>query len=338
MKKYIKKTKVRNLLIVLHILFVFFGFLLYLANYGVSESLLVQKTLNKQLILAKAGSSSAENLFLNLENQLSSFVFSFTTISEDALINRDATRAEFISYMKRAQLPINGIALYDEGGKLLIIENRKSIHVGENKDFSKAPFIKWSQAPENKGKIFVSTPYIGTTGASVGKVILIVAKPVYFGNRYKGTLTIRLLVDDFSRAFVEPLASDADEDSFIVNKQGVLIAGRASLVNTNLYLYAQKQRWNHYREFTQKFSRALIDNTTQTSWTFQNPNEKSRVVLVGVSKIDLPETNVDLYMVVTTSKEGATSLLSPLRGYGVVWLGIGLLTTTVGGLMVMMLR
>ncbi len=333
-----KRSYFKNGLILLHILFAIIGVYIYLFNYRLSENILVQKTLNKQLILAKAGSFSVENLLKNVQNQLSSFIFSFAKINESSQIDKDATRAEFIGYMQRTQLPINGIALYDEKGTLSVIENRQDIRIGENQDFSQTAFIKWSKKPVNKDKTFISTPYIGTVGASVGKIIIIIAKPIYFGNTYKGTLAIRLLVNDFTNAFISPLISSNDEDTFVLDRHGVLIAGNKNLINQNLFIYAQQQNWSLHEDFTNKLELALKANTTQTTWTFQNPKEKANLLLVGVSKIDIPNTDNDLYMIVTTSKEGIIASLRPLLSYGLIWLGFGLLTTILGGLIVMLLR
>ena len=334
----IKRAYLKNGLILLHILFAIIGVYIYLFNYRLSENILVQKALNKQLILAKAGSYSVENLLKNVQNQLASFIFSFAKINESFQIDQNATRAEFIGYMQRAQLPVNGIALYDEKGTLTIIENRQDIRIGENQDFSQTALIKWSKNPANKDKTFISTPYIGTVGASAGKIIIIVAKPIYFGNVYKGTLAIRLLVNDFINAFIFPLISSNDEDTFVLDRYGVLIAGNKKLINQNLFTYAQHQNWSLHKDFTNKLELALKSNATQTTWTFQNPKEKPKLLLVGVSKIDIPNTDKDIYMIVTTSKEGIAASLRPLLGYGLVWLGFGVFTTTLGGLIVMLLR
>jgi len=334
----IKRSYFKNGLILLHILFAIIGLYIYLFNYRLSENILVQKTLNKQLILAKAGSFSVENLFKNVQNQLSSFTFSFARINESSQIDKDATRAEFIGYMQRSQLPVNGIALYDEKGILTIIENRQDIRIGENQDFSQTALIKWSKNPVNKDKTFISTPYIGTVGASAGKIIIIIAKPIYFGNVYKGTLAVRLLVNDFIDAFIYPLNISTDEDTFVLDKHGVVIAGNKTLTNKNLFTYAQQQNWSLHEDFTNKLGLALKTNNTQTTWTFQNPKEKSKLLLVGVSKIDIPNTDKDLYMIVTTSKDGITASLRPLLGYGLIWLGFGVFTTILGGLIVILLR
>ncbi len=322
----------------MHILFTIVGLYTYLSVYRLTENLLIQRTLNKQLVLAKAGSLAVENLLKNVQSELRSFVFSFDKSSETDIVDKNSTRAEFINYMQRAQLPINGIALFDENGKVSILENRLHIIDGEGEDFSKAEFIKWSKNPKNRGKVFISTPLIGTVGSSKGKIIYNVVEPLYFGNKFKGTLAIRLRVEDFTKAFVNPLYGDSSEDVFIVNTKGVVIAGKDSLLNKNLFAFARHEKWDNYQDYLNKLTLALKENQTQTSWTSKLPNEQARDMLVGISKIDIPDTDQDLYMKVATPKEGVLNSLGGLRNYGYFWLGFGVLTTIIGSLLIIRLQ
>jgi len=333
-----KKKFLRNGLIILHIIFASLGFYLYITSYNLSQKLLIQDTLNKQLLIAKSGSTSSQNLFTNVQNELTSFVFTFANIDENAVIDKTATRKVFTAYMQRTQLPINGIALYDETGKLVIIENRQDIRIGEGQDFSKTEFIQWSQKPLNKDKTFISSPYIGTTGASVGKIIFIFAKPIYFGTRYRGTLSIRILINDFGNAYIKPLTSGSDETSFIINKTGILLAGNSNLLNQNLFSYAKKNHWIGYNNFINVLKSSFKSNAIQTQFNFQYPNDKPQTYLVGISKIDVPDTDNDLYLAVLTPRNVSLSLLNPVRGYGLLWLGLGLLITIAGSIIVLLLQ
>lgn len=333
-----KKRLFRNSLILLHVLFAIVGLYTYLSAYKYAENLVVQKTLNKQLILAKTGSRAAENLIKNVQSDLASLIFSFAKIDEGASIDKELTRTAFATYMQRSELPVSGIALFDENGKVAILENRLHIQTGEGDDFSQAGFIKWSKNPLNKGKTFVSTPLLGTVGASKGKIILVIAEPLYFGNKFKGTLAIRLRIEDFTKAFVTSLYSDSSEDAFIVNTNGVVIAGRDTLLNKNLVDYAKSKKWSQYNNFISQLSLALKKNETQTIWTIQLPNEKPKEMLVGISKIDIPDTDKDLYMKVATPKDGVIDSLSGLKRYGFLWLGFGVLTTIAGSFILIRLQ
>lgn len=336
--KSLDKPHIGNLLIILHIILAVFGFYSFMVAYRLSETLLIQKTLSKQHVLAKAGSLGVENLLKNLQNQLSAFVFSFAYFDPRSPIDLDATRAEFASYMSTAPLPVTGIALYDRNGKLAVIENRIHVANGEQTDFSNAEFIKWSKIAANKNHIFISTPVMGTTGASVGKVILIIAEPIYFDTSYKGTVALRLLINDFNNAFIAPLTLDADENTFVIDTSGVLIAGNDKLLNTNLFSLAKKQSWPGAVNFSTKLTQALKQKETQVSWQFQSPGGVPQNQLVGISQIDIPNTNKDLFFVVTTAENNVTTSLAAIKNYGFIWLGFGVITTFLGGIFILILK
>lgn len=333
----IKRYHLRNGLILLHLAFAITGSYLFLLNYRLSEAQLTQQSLNKQTILAKSGSTSIEDLLQNVQNQLSSFIFSFTQVPETASIDKKQTRLEFDSYMQRTQLPVNGVALYDENGVLVILGNRKHNLNGEGQNFSQTSYIQWSKDPAHKGKTYISTPLIGTTGASIGKIIILIEQPIYFGSAYKGTLAIKLLVDDFRIAFIDPLASDPSENSLILNNAGVVLAGNSSLLNKNLFYYAQKQKWSQYKDFMQKLNLAIKGNVSRYTWTFQNPKDKPKVFFASVRKIDIPNTDKDLYMVISSPKDSILASLKPLRIYGFSWLGLGVFVNVLGAVIAVLL-
>lgn len=328
----------RNLLIILHILFAAIGFYLYLSNYYFSENILIQKSLTKELILAKSGSSGVENLFKSVQNELSSLIFSFVKESGNSPIDLNVTRVEFAAYIQRSQPPINGIAMYDEKGKMVILENREHIREGEGQSFSQTAYIKWSQEPTNRNKIYISTPYIGTTGSSKGKIIILVVMPIYIGDTFRGTLAVKIKINDFRTAFITPLSSDGAEDSFVLNTKGVYLAGKDSLLNLDLFAYARQKNWGKSSDFRKKLQGALNTHTTQTEWVFQSPGENPKDLLVGISLIDIPNSDQDLYLVVTSTKDNVLSSLKPLRKFGYAWLGFGLLTTIISSIIVIYLQ
>lgn len=311
---------------------------MYLVNYSLAENLLIQNYLLKEQTIAKAGSLSIEDLLTTVQNELNSFVFSFTQVNDYAPIDIEATRQGFKDYISKAQLPINGIAYYDQTGKLVVIEDKQHLHIGEGQDFSNTSYIQWAENPANKNTLYISTPYISVVGGSVGKTIIIVLKPIYFGNIYKGALGVRILLGDLEKAFVAPLISSAEENSFIIDSNGVVIASQANLLNKNLFTYAKKQRWERYTDFTTLLTTALRKNDTKTLWFFQNPSDTSKEYLAGISRIDIPNTDKDLFLVVSSPKENITSLLRWFRDYGYIWLGFSVIVTIIESSIIIFLQ
>ncbi len=322
-----------------HIIFAIIGIYIFFYNYSLSESLLTQKTFSQQATLSRSGSNSIKNFFQNVENQLFSFGVSLEKTDESSSIDRTGVRLAFQSFFQKSIGPINELALYDETGKLLVIENRERITTGEGQDYSDRDFIIWSKNSLNNNKVFISSSYTAKAGASVGKNIIVFASPFYFGTRYKGTMTIRVLLDKFQSAFINPLNPGIDENAFIIDTDGYLRAGQDSLINKNLISYANEIRWKNYEDFLDKFQQSVRKDDVQTSWDFQNPKEKSpKTLLASVSRIDVPNTDKDLFLIITTPKDTVSSSISNLRYFGTAWLGFGLVTTILGSIVIIMLK
>lgn len=334
----IRLKSLKKYLILLNILFTALGLYFYLINYRQTKAIIIQKTLSQEEILARTASSAVENLIKNVQNQLSAFVFSFTEENAKESFNIEKTRAEFDSYIQRSQLPINGIALYDQKGTLLILGNRIHDSAEEGQNFFQTAFIRWSAKPDSKNKTYISAPYIGTTGASKGQIILIIAKPVYFASQYRGTLVIKLLINNFIKEYIGPLISGSSESSFIIDANGLVLASNnPSLLNKNLFGYAKEKKWKNYQDFSQKLRLAINSDSLETEWTFANPSEKPTDSLVAVSKIDIPDSDKDLYFVLSTPQSNSIGSLKLIRAYGVA-LAISLLTTTIASLFILIFR
>jgi len=339
MKINISRNQLKNYIIFLHIVFAIIGIYIFFYNYSLSESLLVQKTFSQQAILSRSGANSIKDFFQNVENQLFSFGVSLEKTDESSPIDRTGVRLAFQAFFQKSTSPINEIALYDETGKLLVIENRERITTGEGQDFSDRDFIIWSKNSLNSNKVFIASSYTAKAGSSVGKNIIVFASPFYFGTKYKGTMTIRVLLDKFQAAFINPLNPGIDENAFIVDTDGYLRAGQENLINKNLISYANETKWENYQDFLNKFQQSIKKNDIQTAWDFQNPKEKSpKTLLVSVSRIDVPNTDKDLSLIITIPKDSVSSSISNLRYFGTAWLGLGLFTTILGSIVIIMLK
>ncbi len=336
--KFFSKWQVQLIILLAHILLSVVGFYNFVFNYHLSEVYLVQSVNEKQQIISKSGARSVENFLHSIDNQLSSFVFSFAKIDGNTAIDKEATRQQFAEFIKRSKPPISGIALYDESGTLIIIENKEHNKLGEGVDFSSRDFITWSTDPLNKGKSFITNPYISASGSTQGQNIMAIVTPIYFGNKFKGTLAIRFLVNQFKDAFINPLATAIDEDSFIIDNNNVVIAGDVGLLNKNLNDYARQSKWHNYTDFNDKLNAVLKKDSTNTSWNFAFPNQKVKNYLVASSKIDLPNTDKDLYLILLTPQSGTLKPLSPLRYYGTVWIWISIILTFLGGVIYIVVK
>ncbi len=325
-------------ILIFHLVLSIIGAYNYLYNFNIAEKYLLIYTSDKQQVTAKSASHSIENYINSTINQLHSLVFSFTEIDENSRVDTDLTRKEFATYIKENKGPISEIAFYNEKGDLKILENAAHNKEGESHNFSQSEFFLWSKDPKNTNKVYISTPFTGKIGTSKDKVIMIIASPVYFGSQFKGTVSIRFFLQDFSNSFVYPLSTKLYENALIVNSDGLVITGNSYFVNKNLIDYAKNKNWKQSKAFINTFKGVLKKDRSDVTWVFQYPKDVPRNYLVSSSKIDIPNTDRDLYLIISSSRNEALKPISTLRYYGSLGIWASMAITFIGGALYIGLR
>ena len=329
--KYFTLWQVQLGILLFHLILSVVGLLSYLSNFSNAEKYLLIYTSEKQQVTAKSATISIENYINSTRNQLRSLVFNFAKIDENTSVDLNVTRNEFVSFISANKGLVSEIAFYDDQGNLKILENAIHNKEGEGQNFNKTEFFLWSKDPKNANRIFISSPFTGKIGSSKNKVLMIIATPVYFGSRFKGTVSIRFLLQDFSNAYIYPLSTNLFDSALIVNSDGQIIAGNTYFVNKNLISYAKSKNWKQSKAFIKTFQNILKKDKADVTWVFQYPKDVPRTYLVSSSKIDIPNTDRDLYLIVSSARSEALKPVSNLRYYGSLGIWVSLAITFIGG-------
>ncbi|GEM_PF-2413361 len=330
---FLTKWQVQLALLGIQLLFSLFGFYNYFFNYNLSRASLTQQFQDNELLLAKSGAKSIEVFMKNTINQL--IIFESNDIFET--FDDEKIRTLFRQFINNAEVPLIDIARYDKAGKLSIIENRKRIYVGEHEDFSDRDFIQWSKNPVNENKFYITAPYIARAGEAKGRTIMVIAIPSYFHHIHQGTITMRVGIDEFKKYFLDPLGGN-NEDIFILDADRNVVLGKKTLLNQNLIEYAKKTKWVGWQDFVDKLNESVNQTTGIATWNVQYPSERTRETLAAYSKIDLPSTDRDLTLFVTTVKPNIYTSLTPFFSYGTIWLGGSIIMTFIIGAILTLLK
>lgn len=329
---FLTEWQVQLAILALQVAFSLLGLYNFFFNFNLSKDFLLKQSLEAQIVLTRSGARSIETYMRNSINQL------LFLEKNDILDSPDyeKIRPVFRQFADNSDNSIADIARYDANGKLVIIENKQRIYFGEKEDFSDKNFIKWSKtALENQ--IFITPTYIAQAGSAKGKAIIVVATPSYFSHKYSGTITIRFILNEFKKIFIDPLGN-VDEETMVIDSGGKLLIGKESLINQNLLKYGQKTNWKNSKDFVNKFKRIFSSNEGKETWFFQYPGESPKELLITYSKIDIPNTDKDLYLIITRNKPNVTSPIRPFFAYGTYWLGGGILLSFLIGLSLLFIK
>lgn len=303
------------------------GLVNFLNDFKQTQTNLTQDTFAKQDIIVRAGALALEHFIYSIQDQLDLFVFSFAKTTPSSPIDLAGTQKEFFNFINRSAPPIAEIALYDENGKLIILENRQQNFTGVNEHFSDQDFIRWSKDPNSKGLTYITSPYISKAGWIKGSSIIAIATPLYFGNRFKGTVAIRILAKEFQSTFIETLSPLIEDSSFISDKEGTVISGDNRILALNLIDYAKASRWPGYEDFIQKYNQTLSSDRQNITWAFKYPLQNQDTYLVSSAKIDIPNTDKDLYLIVATSQKKFEQSVAPIKYYTSFWIWLIIIIT-----------
>ncbi len=330
---FLSKWQGQLTILSLQILFSIFGLYNYFFNFNLSKDFLIKQSQETQLTVTRAGTKSVEVFMKSIINQL--LILERNNVIDS--LDKEKTRQAFQQFVDNTDELVADIARYDKEGKLVVIENKRRIYTGEKEDYSDRDFIQWSKTQAEENQILITPPYIARAGAARGKAIIVVATPSYFNHEYTGTIAIRFALNEFKKSFIDPLGT-ADEETMIIDSSGRILVGRSSLGNQNLLDYAKKTKWNGSKDFIDKFKQMLNSYEGRDIWKFQYPGENPKSFLATYNKINIPNTDNDLYLIVTRNEPNITSSINPFYAYGTYWLGGGILLSVLIGFGIILVK
>lgn len=283
---------------------------LYYYNNGISQEILITQTQERQQVIARAGKMFITGFFTSIQKQLfklsvlpevknqvsgksqQAIADSFTTFSNDPSL--------FAMGFINAKGIISSIA--DKTGKTTTI--------GE--DYSYREYFTWTKDRLHKGQTYLSDPFISRGPLTRGRTIAIMTIPVYStADRYQGAVFALILLDEFTKTYVTPLAK-INPEAWIINREGVLLAGGDAdeIVGTNFFDYAKKNTWSQKNSFESGMHAILGENEATFHW-FYRGNKGELQEMYGASE-ELDIFNRKVWLVLSNQRQKiVSSVLTP---------------------------
>lgn len=269
---------------------------LALRNDQIQRELLLIQTHNRQLVQARSGAQTVKLFLKDLEIQL----LTLSQVPDVVLLDEQKTRERFENLIDQAEdTPFIGIGSLDKDGKAKIITNRERMSVGEGTNFSEREYFKWAKDPLNKGKIYITSPFISQAGISKDKNVLALITPVYYNDEFNGIIIFAVLLNDFSDKFIEPLRIYQAGQSVLIQQDGLVIAGDGKLLNKNIFNYVQNINKNIFSE-----------DEGAINWVFQYPEDGAKEQIVTFKRINIDHQSWTLFII--NNKDIINSYLEPL--------------------------
>lgn len=224
--------KFNFLIIFLSAIFVSLGIGLYFFYARVSESAIVEQTLHRQQVIARAGAVSMDSFFELLSAQLVIF-----SKNPDIVNVGENTQVVLDLFVDRyADSPFSGVILTDGKGLVLFNANRdRRPDVGM--DVSDRDYFSWARGA-GAGEVFVSNAVISKVGSSKGKFVVVVATPVYENNEFQGVLAAGVVLSELAETYLTPLKFSENTRVYLIGPTGVMLhAPQEKFIGVNYFDY-----------------------------------------------------------------------------------------------------
>lgn len=180
-----------------------------------TATLFGQKFLNRQQVLARAGSINISSFFQEFGNsvsvlaQLKSITNPTSSVWESDIFVKEWSDSGFIG----------GVALADRNG---VVRLNSNILGTRNVGFSLADrdYFLWAKNEAKEGEYFIGSPVISRGQATEGQVIVPVASPVYQNGVFQGVVVTSPRLKDLAEHFLNLMKVSDSTRVYLINKEG----------------------------------------------------------------------------------------------------------------------
>ena len=214
---FISKPFNRGLVFLVVVFIILFTGIYYLLDFKAQKSL-VEQTLHREQVIARAGASSIESFLKLLGNSVSSLA------TRSSVVDTGETTVDTLQiFADRWQgTPVAGVILTDKQGTIVASANNRGVAVQPGTSVADRDYFAWAKKALS-GEVFISNPMISKYGSSYGKYIVVLATPV--GDQgFNGVLAASVIISDLVDAYLDPLKISPDTEVYVVNSKGDFVS------------------------------------------------------------------------------------------------------------------
>ena len=290
------------------------------------SSTLVEQTLRKQELAAKAGSKSINIFVKNLGFQTSIFATRMSIISPNT---QDTPQALKNLVEGMSTTPMTGVILTDSRGIVLYGYEKPGSFAG-GMDISDREYFKWAKGA-SEGEIYVSAPINSRLGFSEGRYIVPLATPVIKEGKFNGVLVTAFFIDEITTQYLDELKIRDNTRIYLIDKEGVIISSPTeALLGQNYLDYIKNSNIDGSNEIYETLSSALASDTAGQIHISLPDETKSGTLtrfLIGYAPVELD--NSRWVLAIATPVSDALASLTPLyfRDLGIIGLVVLVMVT-----------
>lgn len=283
---------------------------LFWINEKEGEKQMVERLKSRELVVARAGAMSISDFLESRKEKLLLLSMVESIQAQEEERGREVIR-QFIDETK--DKPLSGIARVDKEGKIVWSENADRIKVEENVDISDRSYFLWTQKQGKKGEVFISEPMAARSGIYKGKLVVVMATPVFYQDQFNGLVFIAFPVEALTERYVLPLTILSRFESMIIaSDETILASSKVEMVGKKVSSYLDSLSQTEREIYRLSLSQALEDKEGNlVRFSLKETDGRRDKLITAYSPVKLQGQTWSLW--VSTPYEEAATLFFPLR-------------------------
>lgn len=255
---------------------------LYYYNEHVAQQILIQQTQERDLVVSRAGEAFIAQFFGTIKQQLLALSVAPNVQTQVPGRTQILINDVFATHEKTDPSLFAMGFLSPEGTVTAIADQAgKTTTIGKN--YAYREYFTWTKDITHKGQVYLSTPFVSYGPLTYGRSVMMMTTPVYDGSQYKGAVFALIVLDEFTKTYIAPLAVNSPE-VWLVDSKGTLLAGGDGdeKVAMNFFTYAKQHSWSQENTFTAGLHDIFTKDEDMVHWFYRMQQGKVKEVY-GVS-------------------------------------------------------
>jgi hypothetical protein len=249
-----------------------------------AESALVEQTLHREQVVARAGAKSIESFIKLASNSVVILASDYYVVNLGT--DTQTILDEFANKWK--DTPIVGVIIVDKEGTLRYAASTRS-EVTTGVKIPEREYFKWAENAE-KGKVFIGAPIMPENVKDPTLTVPLVT-PIFNNDEFEGALLVPVILNQVTTYYLDPLKISGNTYVHLFDTSGTFLTstGYPELTGVNYFDYIKQNPHNVSEEFLQGL-KELTKNPREAKFIippFDPSRSKQDKLLVAVSPIFL---------------------------------------------------
>jgi hypothetical protein len=243
------------------------------------EDKIVEGVRQQNSVIARAGALSIADFFREQKRELLLLSQIEAVQAGEEEKGREALGL-LADHLEDSETSFVGIARLNREGEVIWSTDSFGLQEEEGMFLTNRDYFIWARQQEEQA-VYISSPLIGRGGRAEGEWGVVMATPVFYRDRFNGTLIIFYLLEELAEKYVLSLTFSPTTEVILANEEGFVLASTmVGMTGSNLteHVRLRNQDWVQ----TKKLASSGKEGSLLLDFAFQDQTRKVLAVFAPV--------------------------------------------------------